>query len=201
MSAFGDRQKTIGAKIVSAADTVYRIIKTIALWSIIVLGGYLLFPVVSPYFSSLEVVTIVVAVNAMATITLWREAARKPPRPNKQFLKKLMHSEPITPKHNPQKVAGAEFSSRADDQYRRFFADFAPFADVVNSWLADEFIGSRWRLQELPDGDVRLNVDFSDGPRLGRCYELFYNQVSLGRLEIQPGYEYLETPRLGPVFS
>jgi hypothetical protein len=105
-------------------------------------------------------------------------------------LNELLHSEPITPKHERLKTAGGDFGSLARDVDKRFFADFAPFADVVNWWLADEFVGSRWRIQEVAEGDVRLNVDFSDGPTLGRCYSLFHNQVEIGRLEIRPGYKY-----------
>ena len=64
-------------------------------------------------------------------------------------------------------------------------------------WLADEHVASRWRLQELPDGDVRLNLDFSGGPILGRCYDVFYNQVCVGRLEIRPGYAHnASTPKV-----
>jgi hypothetical protein len=63
--------------------------------------------------------------------------------------------------------------------------------------LAEDFIGSRWRLQELPDGDVRLNVDYSHGPIYGRCYAVFHNQVELGRLEIRPGHSYdAKTPEV-----
>jgi hypothetical protein len=77
-----------------------------------------------------------------------------------------------------------------------FFSDFAEFADVVNWWLADEHVGSRWRLQELPDDDLRLNVP-NDGPTVGRCYDIFHNQARLGRLEIRPGYEYnAATPKV-----
>jgi hypothetical protein len=187
----------IASGIAAGASTLYRVLKTVAVWGLIALAGYVLLPIVSTYVSGLQVVTIVAAINAMATITLWREAARKPPRPNKQFLKKLLHSEPITPKNNPPKVAGGEWASIADDDDRRFFADFAAFADVVNWWLADEHIGSRWRLQELPDRDVSLNVDFSHGPILGQRYDIFHNQVHLGHLEIRPGYEYsTATPKV-----
>jgi hypothetical protein len=178
----------VPGKIARGAETVYRAVISIAVWGIIVAGGYLLFPIVSPYLLRPDVLAIILVVMASAIITLWRETARRPPRPNKKFLNELLHSEPITPQHNPWKIAGGRLSSFATDDYRRFFADFAAFADVVNWWLADEYIGNRWRLQELPDGDVRLNVDFSDGPTLGRCYALFYNEVELGRLEIRPGY-------------
>lgn len=139
---------------------------------------------------SVEALAVLVVLNIIATISLWRRAARRPPRPKKKFLRTLMHSEPITPKHEPPNVAGGQFKSQADDVDRRFFSDFAEFADVANWWLADETVGTHWRLQELPDGDLSLNVNSSYGPTLGRCYDIFHNQVRLGRLEIRPGDEY-----------
>jgi hypothetical protein len=77
---------------------------------------------------------------------------------------------------------------------RRFFADFAEFANVVNWWLADS--KSRWRLQELPNAVLRLNVP-DDSPTYGRRYALYYNQTQSGRLEIQPCYKYsAENPEI-----
>ena len=144
-----------------------------------------------------EILSILVVLNLGVTFSLWRTAARRPLRPKKKFLQKLMRSEPITPKHNPPKVAGGDYAVVASDAYRQFFSDFTEFADVVNWWLSHEDFGSRWRLQELPESDVRLNVSFSDGPILGRCYDIFHNQVRLGRLEIRPGYEYsAATPKV-----
>ena len=144
-----------------------------------------------------EILSILVILNLGVTYSLWRAAARKPPRPTKKFLQQLMRSEPITPKHNPPRVAGGDFAILASDADRRFFSDFAEFADVVNWDLSDENFGSGWRLQELPEGDVRLNVNTEDGPTLGRCYDIFHNQVRLGRLEIRPGLDYsAETPEL-----
>jgi len=91
----------------------------------------------------------------------------------------------------------ANFSALADDVDRLLFADFKDFADVVNWWLADSHTESRFRLQDLPDGDISLNVDPSDGPISGRCFEIYYNQTKLGRLEIHPRYEYsAESPQV-----
>jgi hypothetical protein len=42
----------------------------------------------------------------------------------------------------------------------------------------------------LPAGDRSLNVDFSDGPRLGRSFAIYYNQTRVGTLEIAPAYKY-----------
>jgi hypothetical protein len=143
-----------------------------------------------------------VLVFIVLTLLLWRRVAgkaNKPPGLNKKAAKQLWHSEPIEPKHEPPNVAGGNFSSHADDEDRRFFADFDEFADVVNRWLADEHVGSRWRLQALPKADLSLNVDFSSGPIVGRCYAIFYNQSHLGELEIRPAYEppySTETPQV-----
>ena len=169
----------ISDKIAARAEAIYRGLKPFALYGIIVLVGYWLWPIVLPYLSRPEVLAFIVGVMAIAIINLSREAARKPPRPNKRFLKKLFHSEPITPQHNPPTAAGGKLTFRATDEYRRFFAEFAEFADVMNWWFAEDYVGSHWRLQELPDSDVRLNVSFSDGPIFGRCYAVFYNQVEL----------------------
>jgi hypothetical protein len=76
---------TVAKKITAAAGTICRVFVTVVVWGAIALGAYLLFPLVSAYVSRSEVIAIIVAVNAMATITLWREAARRPPRPNKKF--------------------------------------------------------------------------------------------------------------------
>lgn len=181
-------------KITAGADRIYRVVKTLVVWAAVAFGAYLLFPIISTYISRPEVITIVVGLNALATITLWREATRRPPRPKKEFIESLLHGDPITPKHNPPKIAGGKFASHADDEYRHFFADFAAFADVVNWYLARHH--SHWRLQERPDGDASLNVDFSYGPMLGRCYDIFHNQVELGRLEIRPSHMIPEAPNL-----
>jgi hypothetical protein len=104
--------------------------------------------------------------------------------------------EPITPKHDPPKVAGGAFSSLASDDDRRFFVDFADFADVVNWWLADEHVGSCWRLQDRHERNLILNVDDSY-PTLGRRYDIFHNQVRLGIVEISPRYGYsTATPKV-----
>ena len=177
-------------QIARRAERIYRAVMPIAVWGIVVLGGYLLWPFLSrlvwPYLSRPDVLAIIVVVMAVAIINLSRQAARRPPSPNSRFLKKLF-SEPITPEHEspnePPIVAGDGLHARCRDMERHFFADFAEFADIVNRWFAAY---SPWRLKQLPDDDVRLNVDFSSGPIFGRCYAIFHNQVELGRLEIQP---------------
>jgi hypothetical protein len=145
---------------------------------------------VSGGFMTFEVLSVIVAINAVATLLLWGKMAGKSngrPKLNKKVSTALWRSDPIIPKHDPPKP-GANFSSLADDEDRQFFADFKEFADVVNWWLAGEFTASRFRLQDLPAWD--LNLHYSDGPTLGRSFAIYYNQTRLGRLEISPGHEY-----------
>jgi hypothetical protein len=48
-----------------------------------------------------SVLTIIILVNAMATITLWQRAARRPEKLKKSFRNRLWKGKPITPKHEP----------------------------------------------------------------------------------------------------
>lgn len=84
-----------------------------------------------------QILTILVILNLGVTYSLWRKAARKPPRPKKKFPKQLMHSEPITPKHNPPKVTGGDLAVKPPPLTASFFR-FCWFADVVNWELSDE---------------------------------------------------------------
>ena len=63
--------------------------------------------------------------------------------------------------------------------------DFQEFADVANWWLTT--LESRFRLQELPDDHLRLNVA-DDQPMFGRSFAIYYNQSLVGRLEIRSGF-------------
>jgi hypothetical protein len=133
--------------------------------------------------------TIVVA-NAIVTFGLWRTAAklsrtavRKPPQPKKAFLSTLQ-SKPIEPK----RVKQNPLPNYAGDTAKQLCRDFADFGAVVNWWLSDEHVGSRWRLQELPDAELRLGG--IDGPSFGHSFDVFYNQARLGRLEVTDAYGY-----------
>jgi len=126
---------------------------------------------------------------------LWQTAMRKPPKLKKKFVTALLHGKPIMPKHEPPKVASERFISLANDRDRIFFKDFELFADVVNRWLADPHVEGPWRLQELPDIEIKL--DFSDMPRFGRRYSVFHNQIKVGILEVSRGANYTaDTPNI-----
>jgi hypothetical protein len=144
-------------------------------------------------FISYEALTTIVVINALATVALWRQVSGKVSRPlglNKKAEKALWRSDPIVPKHTPPKAAGASVPSLVDDEDRRFFEEFKEFADVVNWWLSDEFINSSFRLQDLPDDDMSLNVSYDYGPIFGRRFALYFNQMDIGRLEIYPSTGY-----------
>ena len=135
---------------------------------------------------SYEVLVAIVAINAVVTLSLWRMMATKVSRPaglNKKAAKALWHSDPIVPRHNPP-IPGGGYSSLHSDEDKAFFFDFQEFADVTNRWLAT--LESRFRLQELPDDHLRLNVP-DDQPVFG-CSFAIYNQTRVGRLEICPSY-------------
>ena len=136
---------------------------------------------------SYEVLVAIVAINAVVTLSLWRMMATKVSRPaglNKKAAKALWHSDPIVPRHNPP-IPGGGYSSLHSDEDKAFFFDFQEFADVTNRWLAT--LESRFRLQELPDDHLRLNVP-DDQPVFGCSFAIYYNQTRVGRLEICPSY-------------
>ena len=143
-----------------------------------------------------EILAIIIFLNVMATIALWRTAARRPERPKKKFLNRLWRSKPIMPKHEPPPPL-KEGAWGVGKEELQFFSDFEDFANVVNWWLADPNVHQDcpWRLQELPKSEL---LDLSgDGPTYGRTYAVFHNQVRLGKIEIKPHYEYsTQTPRV-----
>jgi hypothetical protein len=86
---------------------------------------------------------VIVFVNAMATLRLWREAARRPERPAKDFIESLLQSAPIVPKHGrPERWTAdsdAQIAKFERTSYgivhlaqKAFFYDFSEFGRVVN---------------------------------------------------------------------
>jgi hypothetical protein len=133
---------------------------------------------------SFNVLVVIVVLNALATITLWRDAERKPERLKKRFIKALLGSKPIEPKHRQPKTIGEGWGVHDED--RKFFRDFADFAEVVNWWFSDPHVGESWRLQELPDTQLKLERD--DSPTYGRRYEIYHNQARVGDLEVSASH-------------
>src|SRR5262245_41468896 len=109
-------------------------------WLLFVPLGLALGLVVSSFWTSysFEILTVVVFLNAMATITLWQRDARRPEKLRKKFLNNLWRGKPLTPKHErPPPLKAGEWG--VDKEDLQFFSDFEDFADVVNSWLTDPY--------------------------------------------------------------
>src|SRR5262249_34008193 len=129
-----------------------------------------------------------------ATTGLLSEVARLPAKkPKKKLLKRLLHSKPVPPKHQPPSPL-KEGKEGITGGVQQFFADFEDFADVVNWWLADPHVAGPWRLQELPDAE--LSLDVSGSPPYGRRYAIFHNQERLGTLEVSDFFYRTEAPRV-----
>src|SRR5262249_38545282 len=145
-----------------------------------------------------QVLWIVVAFNAGATIELWRRAARRPEKLKKKFRNRLWKGKPITPKHEPPPPLKAD-SYGVGKEELQFFSDFEEFAEVVNSWLASQYAyahSNSWRLQELPKSELGLWASHA-GPTYGRTYAVFHNQIRIGEMEIKPDRNYsTESPRV-----
>lgn len=128
----------------------------------------------------------IVIANAVMTLSiLLRSLSRaqtKPPLPIKKIGRALWYSKPIEPKHEPPRP-----TSFPHEWDRRFFFDFASFGSIVNSWLADEFVSSRFRLQELPKSLLSVSMG---GPDFGRTYAVFYNRERVGRIQIHANINY-----------
>ena len=134
---------------------------------------------------TLEILAFIVLINAMATIALWSKAARRPEKLKKKFLKRLWRSKPITPNHKPPPPLKSD-AWGVHKKDLQFFSDFVQFANVVNRWLADD--ESQWRLQELPDPELRALS--AGSPTYGRRSDVFHNQVRVGTLELRANPDY-----------
>jgi hypothetical protein len=126
-----------------------------------------------------EVLILLVLVNLGFTGYIWRTVRRGPKR---KFLGKLLNGKPITPNHAPSSLRnGTEL--RITDEDRRFFSDFEMFADALNHRFEPN---EPWRLQERPDGELTGRKE----PEYGRRYEIFYNEYSVGNLQMFASHHY-----------
>jgi hypothetical protein len=146
--------------------------------------------------TTFETLEFIVFLNVIATIVLWRRAARRPEKLKRKFRNRLWRSKPIIPKHQPPPPLEKGYA--VGEGTLQFFSDFEDFGDVVNSWLTDPYVhphNSPWRLQELPKSELSLWA--GDGPNYGRTYAVFHNQVSVGEIEIEPDWKYsTQNPRV-----
>jgi hypothetical protein len=111
-------------------------------------------------------------------------------RPKKEFYRRLVNGEPISPKHQRPSHLGDDFGDfHVSDEDQQFFFDFYAFGDFVNSLLSD--MNSRWRLQELAETELKsAALVLEDYPRFGRKYQIFCGPEPLGGLEITNSHTY-----------
>jgi hypothetical protein len=134
-----------------------------------------------------EVLILLVLVNLGFTSYIW-QTVRHSPRRN--FQAKLLNGKPITPNHAPSSLGnGTEL--RISDEDRRFFSDFEMFADALNHRFEPN---EPWRLQERPSAELAGREE----PEYGRRYEIFYNEHSVGSLQVFASHHYGPAdPRVG----
>lgn len=136
----------------------------------------------------MDVGTVIAFASLAVSLSLWTSTARKPGKLRRKFLKDLLRSTPIDPQHRPAESAGPGYDSLVTDEDRLFFADFAAFAALLNRWFSERDGQCPWRLQELPETELKLS--FYDSPSFGRRYEVYHNRVRLGEMEVAPAYQY-----------
>ena len=126
-----------------------------------------------------EVLILLVLVNLGFTSYIWQTVRRGPKR---KILGKLLNGKPITPNHTPSSLRNG-IELRITDEDRRFFSDFEMFADALNHRFEPN---EPWRLQERPDAELTGREE----PEYGRRYEIFYNEYSVGNLQIFASQHY-----------
>jgi hypothetical protein len=132
-----------------------------------------------------EILILLVLINFGFTGFIWRMVRRAPQR---KFLAKLLNGHPITPKHTPSSLGS---SMRITGEDERFFSDFEMFGDALNHGFEPN---EPWRLQERSDAELTGREE----PEYGRRYEIFYNQCSVGNLQIFAAYLYgPNNPKVG----
>lgn len=134
-----------------------------------------------------EVLILLVLINLGFTSYIWRTVKRGP---NQKFLDKLLNGKPIAPKHTPPSLRnGIDLPITNED--RRFFSDFETFADALNHRFEPN---EPWRLQERSDPELTGRAE----PEYGYRYEIFYNEYSVGNLQIFASSHYGPTdPQVG----
>jgi hypothetical protein len=88
-------------------------------------------------------------------------------------------------KHDPPKNLTPDGERRygAEDYDFECFMLFWYFGEAVNRDLGD----SPFKIQEISDTNISGDLS-SEGPAYGRRYEIFYNQVKLGLLQIMASH-------------
>jgi hypothetical protein len=106
--------------------------------------------------------------------------------PKAKFLHALLKTKPIEVVYKRPSDIGIGCESLVKDKDRQLFKDFALFAKFLNGSfesLGSEFGG--WRIQELDDTEIE---DSPDPGCFGCRYDVFFNELKIGLLEIQAAW-------------
>jgi hypothetical protein len=96
-----------------------------------------------------------------------------------RIIRQLEEGERHVPQHNrPKSIHDSGFESFVTPAHEVLFEDFNWFGALMNRQTADP-----WAVEETPD---TLLKDLDD-PDLGRTYNVYYNAVMMGRLQIGIG--------------
>jgi hypothetical protein len=136
---------------------------------------------------TVEILSVIVLVNLLLTLWMWQKRSGGP---KKKLYWDLATGASITPNHQRPNAIGERCAGLVQETDRQFFDAFHSFGDVVNWWLADEHVGSRWRLQEL--ATTELTLGSGDDPEFGRRYEVYCGPKKLGTLEVAANWDYHE---------
>lgn len=97
------------------------------------------------------------------------------------LIKQLEQGERRPAQHvRPHRVTDSGFESFATAGVQAVFEGFEYFGSLMNQHIADP-----WTVEETPDTLVKDLL--SDSPELGRTYLVYYNGVTLGRLQVTEG--------------
>lgn len=100
-------------------------------------------------------------------------------------LAKLHHFSPIDPVHTPPSSLEARgVPSLVTDDDRAFFEDFREFGQIANASILRD---TPWRIQERDQANLMLSDH--DDPEHGRTYDVFYNVLPTGRLELSASFD------------
>jgi hypothetical protein len=161
--------------------------RTVLTW--LGIGSAILGAYVAKTFFNLTEFQIAIGFLAIVVVVLSHQinALRdEKPKFKKKRLHDLFYSEPIKVQHKPPNDLTPDGKQRwgAEDYDFECFRALWFFGQAANQHL--EY--ARFRLQEI--GETEISGDLSsDGPEYGRRYEIFYNQVKLGLLQIMARHE------------
>ena len=160
-----------------------------AIWNWVGIAGAVLAAYIAKtvfHFSETQIgVAFLVAVIA---IFLWvleyqvNALKEKRPKFEKKRLDALFRSKPIEVKHKPPKNLTTDGQERfgAEAYDFEFFREFWFFGEAANRSFKD----GPWRLQEIDETEISGMGLAGYGPAYGRRYEIFFNQVKMGLLQI-----------------